>query len=333
MRLLILGGTVFLGRHLVEAALARGHDVTLFNRGRQNPDLFPEVEKLHGDRDRGLEALVGRQWDAVIDTSGYVPRLVRDSAELLAGATGHYTFISSISAYADLTVSGIDENAPTGTLASPTDEQVTGETYGPLKASCEQAAERAMPGRVLTLRPGLIVGPHDPSDRFTYWPVRMARGGEVLAPGRPERPVQIIDARDLAEWNMRMVEAGVTGIYNASGPATPLTMEAMLEGCRAAAGHPARLTWVSEPFLLEHAVGPWIELPLWVPETGPEPANRLLEVSVHRAVAAGLSFRPLADTAQATLAWATSRPPTPERHAGMAEEREAALLRAWHDAE
>ncbi len=207
MKLLVLGGTVFLGRHLVEAATARGHSVTLFNRGQHNPELYPEVEKLRGDRDSDLSALQGRRWDAVIDTCGYLPRAVRASAELLADAVDHYTFISSISVYADFHTPAMDESAPVGTLADETVEEVTGETYGPLKALCEQAAERALPGRVLNIRPGLIVGPHDPTDRFTYWPVRVARGGEVLAPGRPHVPVQVIDGRDLAEWTVRMVEA------------------------------------------------------------------------------------------------------------------------------
>ena len=189
MNLLILGGTVFLGRHLVEAALARGHAVTLFNRGQHNPDLFPEVERLRGDRDGDLQALEGRRWDAVVDTCGYVPRVVRASAEMLAPNVDHYTFISSISVYADTSKPGIDEQAPVGTLDDPTTEEVTGESYGPLKALCEQAAEAAMPGRVLNIRPGLIVGPHDPTDRFTYWVRRVAEGGEVLAPGNPHAPV------------------------------------------------------------------------------------------------------------------------------------------------
>ena len=199
MKLLILGGTVFLGRHLVEAAQARGHQLTLFNRGQHNPELFAGVEKLRGDRSGDLSALRGRRWDAVIDTCGYIPRIVRASAELLADAVDHYTFVSSLSVYADTSRPGIDESAPVGQLADETVEDITGETYGPLKALCEQAAGRALPGRVLTVRPGLIVGPHDPTDRFTYWPVRVARGGALLAPGRPERRVAFVDVRDLAE--------------------------------------------------------------------------------------------------------------------------------------
>ncbi len=218
MRILILGGTVFVGRHLVEAALARGHEVTLFNRGQHGPDLYPGVEKLRGDRDGGLDALRGRRWDAAIDTCGYVPRIVRASATLLANAVDHYTFISSVSVYPEAHTRHLDEDSPVGALDDESVEDVTPETYGPLKALCEQAAEGAMSGRALTIRPGLIVGPHDPTDRFTYWPRRVAQGGEVLAPGRPERPVQIIDARDLAAWTLQLVASGARGVYNATGP-------------------------------------------------------------------------------------------------------------------
>jgi uncharacterized protein YbjT (DUF2867 family) len=210
MNLLILGGTIFLGRHLVEAALRHNHQVTLFNRGRHQPELFPEVEKLRGDRDGGLEVMRGRQWDAVIDTSGYVPRLVQASAEILAGAVKHYTFISSISVYANFSPSGNNESTPLQVLADPTVETVTPETYGGLKALCEQTAEAAMPGRVLKVRAGLLVGPYDPIPRFAYWLRRVSQGGEVLAPGRPDRFIQLIDARDLAEWIIHMAEANLS---------------------------------------------------------------------------------------------------------------------------
>jgi nucleoside-diphosphate-sugar epimerase len=330
MKLLILGGTVFLGRHLVEAALARGHAVTLFNRGQHNADLYPEVEKLRGDREGDLAALHGRAWDAAIDTCGYVPRVVRASAELLADAVSHYTFISSISVYAGFKELGIDENAAVGVLADPTVEEVTGESYGPLKALCEQAAEQAMPGRVLNIRPGLIVGPHDPTDRFTYWPVRVARGGEVLAPGRPERHVQVIDVRDLAEWTVRMVEGRQTGVYNATGPEYSLTMGQLLDVCRAVSGSDARFSWVGEDFLAEKEVGPWMEVPLWIPESDPDAAG-FSDVDCGKAIAAGLSFRDLAETVRATLAWDATRPPDVERRAGLKAEREAELLRGWHE--
>jgi 2'-hydroxyisoflavone reductase len=221
MEILVIGGTVFLGRALVEAALEKDHRVTLFNRGKSNPECFPEVEKLLGDREIDLSILEGRSWDVVVDTCGYVPRVVRKSAELLADAVEHYTFISTVSVYADLSTPHNDEHAAVGKIEDETIEKVTGETYGPLKALCEQAVMKAMPDRVLVVRPGLIVGPHDPSDRFTYWVQRVSRGGEVLAPKPASMPVEFIDVRDLAEWILRMVEIRETGIYNAVGPGQP----------------------------------------------------------------------------------------------------------------
>src|SRR5436305_843135 len=264
MRLLIIGGTVFLGRHLVEAALQRGHEVTLFNRGQHNPELFPEVEKLRGDRDGELSALKGRTWDAVIDTCGYFPRVVRQSAGLLADSVGHYTFISSISVFPEDVPPGTTENAPLLSMDDETVEEITGETYGPLKVLCERAVEEELPGRTLIIRPGLIVGPNDPTDRFTYWPVRVARGGRTLAPGRPERLIQFIDVRDLAEWNIRMVEDRKTGIFNANGPNYDLSMGSLLESCKDVSGSDAEFVWVSEDFLTENGVGEWMDMPLWV---------------------------------------------------------------------
>jgi len=316
MNLLILGGTIFLGRYLAEAALAHGHQVTLFNRGQHNADLFPVVEKLRGDRDGGLDALRGRHWDAVIDTSGYVPRIVRASAELLADAAEHYTFISSISVYPHFRSVGLDEHAPVGTLDDPAIEEVTGESYGPLKALCEQAVEQALPGRTLVVRPGLIVGPHDPSDRFTYWVHRVAQGGELLAPESPNWHTQIIDVRDLADWTLHMVEQGQTGVYNATGPAYDLTFGQLLDTCRVVSGSAARFTWVSEAFLLENEVAPWIELPLWIPQSDPDMLG-FSDVSCAKAIAAGLTFRDLATTVRDTLAWDAGRTDTaepPRRH-------------------
>ena len=332
MKLLILGGTVFLGRHLVEAALAAGHEVTLFNRGQHGAQLFPQVEKLRGDRDGGLAALAGRRWDAAIDTCGYVPRLVRASAELLAGNVGHYTFISSISVYRDVDQAPVDESSPVGVLADERVEEITGETYGPLKALCEQAAEAAMPGRVLHVRPGLIVGPYDPTDRFTYWVWRAALGGAALAPGRPQRRVELIDGRDLAAWIVRMSAAQRSGVYNATGPNHELTMGETLEICRQASGSDARFPWVDEAFLLANGVAPWSELPLWLPEVD----NGVMAVDFQRAIAAGLAFRPLAETVQETLAWlradrvsADGDLASVQLRAGMAPAREAELLAAW----
>ncbi|MFN8487434.1 MAG: SDR family oxidoreductase [Caldilineaceae bacterium] len=326
MKLLILGGTIFLGRHLVEAALARNHEITLFNRGQHNPDLFPQVEKLHGNRAQNLSALAGRRWDAVIDTCGYVPRYVRMAAECLVDSVDHYTFVSTVSVYPDFSQPGIDERAPVGVLADESVEEVTGETYGPLKALCEQAAEATMPGRVFNLRPGLIVGPYDASDRFTYWVQRMARGGEVLAPGDPQQPVQFIDVRDLAAWTVQMVEARQTGVYNATGPAQPLPMQQFLETCQAVIPSNTTLTWVSEAFLLEQQVGPFVEMPLWVPasEAG------LDQVNCKKAIQAGLRFRPINETIRDTLTWHNSRPQHVALRAGLSPERERALLEAWH---
>ncbi len=328
MKILVLGGTIFLGRHLVDAALARDHEVTLFNRGQHHPDLYPDLEKLRGDRDGVLQVLEGREWDAVFDPSGYVPRLVSASARLLASAVQHYTFISSISVYRDFKLPGLDEAYPAATIEDETSEDVT-QHYGPLKALSERAAEAAMPGRVLHVRAGLIVGPHDPTNRFTYWPARLARGGEVLAPGRPDRAVQIIDARDLAEWIVRMAEERRAGVFNATGPESRLTMAEVLDACHHEAGTDAQLTWVDERFLLENGVQPWMELPLWVPST-PDYAG-FAAVDCRKAFRAGLVFRPLAGTIADTLAWDGTLPPEHERRAGMEPEREVQLLRRWHE--
>ncbi len=326
MRLLILGGTVFLGRALVDAARAQGHAVTLFNRGQHNPDLYPDVEKLRGDRDGDLSALDGREWDAVIDTCGYVPRIVRASAERLADRVGHYTFISSISVYANFEGDGPDEASPVGKLEDKTVEEITGETYGPLKALCEQAVETGLPGRALIIRPGLIVGPHDNLDRFTYWPYRIAHGGDVIAPDYPDMAVQIIDVRDLAEWTIRMVEQHRTGVYNATGPQDPLTFADVLDACCAVTSSDAHIAWVDEDFLLEQGVGPWIEMPLWIPSSE---NSALSKTSIRRALDAGLTFRPLTTTIQDTLVWAMTRPVDIQWRAGMRRERERALLDTW----
>lgn len=326
----MIGGTVFLGRHIVEYALGRGHEVTLFNRGQHGADLFPQVEKLKGDRDGGLDPLKGRQWDVVIDTCGYVPRVVSASARLLADAAEHYTYVSSCSVYA-LEAPNPDENTPVLTMPDETVEEYRGEYYGPLKALCEQAAEAAMPGRVLNVRPGLIVGPCDPSDRFSYWPARLARGGEVMAPGRPEREVQVIDGRDLGAWIVRMAEARKTGVYNATGPSGGLTMETVVKACQAAAGSVgagAKLTWIPDGWLKEHSVGAWMEMPLWIPEGD---ADGMFSVNISKAVADGLTFRPIAETVRDTLAWLQTRPAEYAWRAGLKAEKEAELLAAWHN--
>lgn len=322
MKILILGGTKFLGRALVDAARAAGHEVTLFNRGTTNPNLYPDVEKLRGDRDGDLSALEGRQWDAVIDTCGYVPRIVAKSAQLLAESTGHYTFISSISVYSYPVKPGVDESADLNTLPDPTVEEVTGETYGGLKVLCEAAAEAAMPGRVLQVRAGLIVGPYDPTDRFTYWPVRAARGGRMLVPPA-DSPCQLIDVRDLAAWIIAMIEDNKTGIYNATGPAQPYTFGELMQVCRTAGENVADLVEVSEDFIVEHEIAPWTDLPLWLPSD----SNGLTRASIDRALRDGLTFRPPEETVHATLSWyqteyGLERP----LNAGLRHDRETDLL-------
>jgi 2'-hydroxyisoflavone reductase len=328
--ILMLGGTGFLGPQAVEAALRRGHKVTLFNRGKTRPGLFPGLEKLHGDREKDdLKALEGRRWDAVVDTSANVPRWVKKAAAVLGPNIGHYVYISSISAYADLSKPGSDETAPVATIDDPTTEKIDGQTYGALKALSEKAAESSMPGKVAVVRPGLIVGPEDPSDRFTYWPVRVARGGEVLAPGSPDDPIQLIDVRDLGEFLVRLIEDHTTGVFNALGPDKTLTMGRTLEACKQVAASDATFTWVDAEFLEKQGVHAWSDMPAWVPNGG-ETAG-FAKVSNARAIKAGLAFRPIADTARATLEWFRTLPEDrrSKLRAGLSPEREAKALAAW----
>ena len=327
MKLLIIGGTQFLGRAITQAALDAGHTVTLFHRGQTNPDLFPHVEHLLGDRTQpeGLDLLKGRRWDAAVDTSGYVPRHVRTLAERLADSVAHYTFISSISVYTENLQPNADEDtARVQTLDDPATETVSGETYGGLKVLCEQAAEAAMPKRVLNVRSGLIVGAHDPTDRFTYWVARVAEGGQVLAPGSPDQHVQLIDARDEAEWILRMASAREVGLMNATGPAHPLTMGEVLETCKAVTNSRARFTWVNDAFLESQEIRPYVEMPLWLPAR----ENAIQEVNIGRAVAHGLVFRPLEATTRAVYNWDKVRGNLPLR-AGITTQRENELLAAW----
>ena len=326
---LVLGGTSFLGPAFVEAARARGHRLTLFNRGKTHPGLFPDVETLLGDRDGKLDALKGRRFDGVLDTSGYVPRHVSLSAGLLADQVERYLFVSTISVYAD-TSRPVDESAPLAQLKQPT-EDISNGSYGALKALCERAAEQAMPGRVCLVRPGLIVGPRDPTDRFTYWPVRLQRGGEVLAPGAPTDPVLYIDVRDLAEWLLHLLERGDTGTFNALGPAGRFGIGDLIEGCQKASGTEAQPTWVDARFLDEQHVSGWTDLPVWAPPVG-ETAY-LGRISRSRAVAAGLTFRPIAVTARDTLAWWSALPAgrRDQPRNGLAAERERQVLKAWHE--
>jgi 2'-hydroxyisoflavone reductase len=327
--ILVLGGTGFLGPHVVTAALARGHTVTLFNRGKTHADLFPGVEKLHGDRDGHLEALAHRTWDAVVDPSGYVPRIVKASAELLAPSVGHYVFISTISVYARFDMVDPDETLPVATLSDPTSEDVKAH-YGALKALCEQAAEAAMPGRVASIRPGLIIGPGDPSGRFTHWPTRLAEGGEVLAPGDGTTPVQYIDGRDLGAWIVQVIEDRTVGTMNALGPAHRVTMNRVLDECNRALGNKAELTWVDAAFLESHGVEGWRDMPMWIDNHGDFAGFGALQNA--RAVRAGLAFRPIGDTARDTLAWLATLPEDERakaRSSGIQRDKEAAVLAAW----
>lgn len=327
MKLLMLGGTRFLGKTIVEAAVARGHEVTLFNRGSR-PDLFPGLEQLVGDRDGGLDALKNRSWDAVIDTSGYVPRIVNQSLQALKDNVSHYTFISTIDVYDEAVPGEISETHPVKPLEDESIEDVQ-KAYGPMKARCEQLVQQQMEGRALIVRCGLIAGPGDHTDRFTYWPSRIARGGEVLAPGNPNAPIQFIDVRDVSEWIIRKVEERHAGVYTATGPAEPITVGRFLEACASALNSDARLTWVPDSFLQEHKVGSWIEMPLWIPEDAN--IHALMKVNVSRAKEAGLTYRSLETTIKDSLQWDRSRPADTERKAGLAAEKESKLLAFWKD--
>jgi 2'-hydroxyisoflavone reductase len=309
VRLLILGGTKFLGRALVPAAQARGHEVTLFNRGVTNPNLFAEIENLCGDRASGLDILSGRTWDAVVDTCGYDPRVVRRSVELIASP--YYLFVSTRSVYADLARS-TDEDAP---LHGDVDSDDVSTHYGALKAMCERVVGER-PGSII--RPGLIVGPHDPTGRFTYWPHRIARGGDVLAPGTPSEPVTWIDVRDLAEWIIRLCEQQINGVFNAIDVGT---WGELLDACVRTTGSAARLVWVPSEWLIANNVGEWMELPLWV--SSPESLG-IHRVDNTRAISAGLTLRSIQETIRATLAEAT-----PTSDAGLDPAREATLLTEW----
>lgn len=335
LRILILGGTQFLGIHITQLALARGHTVTLFNRGRTHRELFPQVEKLQGDRDGKLEALQGRSWDAVIDDSGYVPRHVRLSAQLLAPSIRQYLYVSSVSAYASFTRPN-DEASPLGRLADESTEKVDGNTYGPLKALCEKAAQAALPGRVTVVRPGYIVGPDDPTDRFTYWPARAARGGEMLVPGTRADPIQFIDVRDVARFNIEALERAVVGTFNLVSPPGRFTMGGLLRSCIATANEmrhphpPPAPTWIPAEFLRRHDAAFPDDIPIWAPASGE--TSGFAHISAARALRAGLHISPLQQTVRDTLAWQLSRPQAQQTQlkAGLSATREQQLLSSWH---
>lgn len=339
MNVLVLGGTGFIGPPMVEYLLARGHKVTIFNRGQSNTDLFPGVERLEGDRNDNLESLKGREWDVVFDNHATLPRWVKQTAELLQGSVGRYVHVSTISVYAEPEFTmpddlaeeeklRLDEDAPLSQLPEDWDgsEEVTGATYGPFKWQAEAEAEKAFPGKSTIVRPGLIVGPGDPTDRFTYWPLRVQRGGEILAPGSGRDSTQIIDARDLVKFIVRLAENDVSGVFNATGPESRLSMAEMLAGIRAVTSGALKFTWVPADFLGAQSVSPWGDMPCWIP------GHAVMNVRLDRALAAGLTYRPLADTVGDTLEWYSEL--DEERRAnlraGLSAEREAEVLAAWH---
>ena len=339
MKVLIIGGKKFLGRHLINAAQSRNHEVTIFNRGKFSEEVFLNVEQINGDRNRDLMKLSNRTWDAVIDTCGYLPQSVRLSAEFFKHNVDRYIFISSISAYADFSEPNFDETAPLSQLTYEQEAELSiidikgdltayalGEMYGALKVLCEQEIERTMPNRTLIIRPGLIVGEFDWTDRFSYWVMRVARGGEVLAPANPKRFIQFIDAMDLAEWTIKMAEDKWTGIFNAVGRPFELTMEALLSEIRNVTHSNAEFTWASEKFLTDQAVEPWTDMPLFIPESD-ESMQGFLSANVDKAIEKGLSFRPLRETILRTLNWRSSV--ADKLNAGISEEREAELLTRW----
>ena len=331
----MLGGTAFLGRHVVECATSRGHTVTLFNRGETNPEAFPELENLRGDRATNLRALEGRTWDAVIDTSGRMPLNVQASVALLRDSVDHYCFVSSLTVYADLSTPDVDESAPLVDVDPYRHaSRMTPESYGPFKALCEEAVLRAFDRQALIARPGLILGPHDYTNRSSYWVERVAEAGEILAPGSSDRQIQFIDGRDLAKWLIRMAETAEGGVYNVTGPDFCLTMGGFLEAIASILPGEGHFTWVDEAFLAEQDVAYWSELPLWLPESVP------WRLSIDKALQSGLEFRPLADTLSDVLASIG-----PHRHTwpvesvwssggtalvGLERQREVDLLSQWH---
>lgn len=338
LRILMLGGTGFTGPFQVSYALSRGHKVTVFNRGKTHPGELPkEAEQLIGDRNGQLDALKGRQWDVVVDIPTTLPVWVRDAAQILKGNVDRYVFISTISVYSDNSKPGMEESGPLARYEGADAMKETQATllasryglYGPLKVLSEQEAEKWFPGKALIIRPGLIVGPGDETDRFTYWPVRLDRGGEVLTPGAPTDPVQFIDARDLAGWTIRMVEQGATGTFNATGPKTKLGIGEMLDGIKKATTSESRFTWVDADFLAAQKVRAWSDMPVWVPPRGGSAG--FADISIKKALGRGLTFRPIPDTAKATLEWFRKQPADRQAKlkSGLTPERETEVLAAW----
>ncbi len=325
MKILIIGGTKFVGRHISEAVLKAGHELTIFHRGKTNPDLFEKAEELTGDRDGNLEALIGKKWDVVIDTCGYFPRVVRQSAELLKDAVSRYVFISTISVYDDLSETGITEDSKLAELKGDVEEEVTGETYGPFKVECEKVVQEVYGDRALIIRPGLIVGPHDHSDRFTYWVMRTNREGTIVTP-KGDWNVQFIDVRDLAEWTVKMSQDEKSGVYNATGPDFDLTFRALLDRCQKVLGKNPEIIEVDHEFLSQYDVKPWSDIPLWMP--GDE-ASGVFEVNILKAMEEGLVFRRLEETIKDTYVWALERPDDYEMKAGLKPDKEKLIAEDW----
>lgn len=329
LQILILGGTGFIGPHMVREALRRGHSVTLFNRGRTNNEIFPDLETITGDRGGDLDMLQGRTWDAVIDNSGYVPRHVQNSAHTLAGNTSHYLYISTISVYADWAQPN-DENSPLATIEDESIEDVTGETYGPLKALCEKRAAAEISNDELTiLRPTYICGPGDHTDRFSYWPVRTMKGGEMLWPGTPDHAIQIIDVRDLANFVVDCLEQRIMGTYNTVTPVGSYTMGDLQEESEAVTASSVDAIWVDEAFVAAHQVDAGSGMPIWHSSSADEAA--VSSVSGERARAAGLRNRPVRETIRGLIAWWKTLPEdrTSQPRAGLSAEREAELIALW----
>ena len=333
LKILMLGGTGFLGPHTVQYAIDRGHEVTLFNRGRSKENLFPDLEKLTGNRDpdvdAGLLALEGRKWDCVIDTSSYVPRIAGASAQLLKGQCEQYLMISTISVYSQFSQLNMDETAAVGTLDDPTVETVDGATYGPLKAYSEQAVTEQFGAGATILRPGLIVGPRDRTDRYSYWPVRASRGGDMLCPGNGSDLVQYIDVRDLAEFIVHCLEQKTTGIFNTISDSKTETVKDMVDTCIEVSGADTNAVWADTDFLTEQGVRPWADMPVWVPNAG-EMAG-LSQIDVSRAFAAGMKIRDRKETALDTLNWFKTLPEERQKtlRAGIKSEREQEVLAEW----
>jgi 2'-hydroxyisoflavone reductase len=324
MKILVIGGTIFVGRHIVEAALQNGHEVTLFNRGRTDSALFNNVERIVGDRSESLDNLAGRSWDIVIDTSGYLPRVVRKSCEKLESNCESYVFISTGSVYKDKSKPGINEDHETLVPKDPDATEWSDDTYGELKSGCEPIVQKTFAERALIIRPGVVVGPYDPTDRFTYWPVRVNSGGAVLAPGAPERPIQFIDVRDLGTWTIALSEAKANGIYNAIGPDYRLTMSKFLNDCKTVADSDAEFIWVSDQHLLQHNVEPWSDMPFWIADNSETSGMSLRDNS--KAIKSGLTFRPLTETIGDTLDWWHREKAGCDLKAGVSREREAEML-------